>query len=120
MASRRLLGRVVELLELYNLFFFQLLKSAQNIRNRVGFAQTGLMNRNLGASFLAPVPELGLFHVTPRQPYLGRCGQMRKYPLHPIFGLLFLALLLATGMPVRSADPTELQRDAVAKIDAFV
>jgi CHAT domain-containing protein len=34
--------------------------------------------------------------------------------------LLLLAALLVTGMQVQAGDPVELQRDAVAKIDAFV
>lgn len=45
---------------------------------------------------------------------------MRKHSCHPILRLLLFAALLVIGMPARAADPAELQRDAVAKIDAFV
>jgi tetratricopeptide (TPR) repeat protein len=45
---------------------------------------------------------------------------MRKEPCHSILRLLLLAALLVTSIPARAADPAELQRDAVAKIDAFV
>lgn len=45
---------------------------------------------------------------------------MGKRPCHRILGFLLLAALLATGTPGWAADPAELQRDAIAKIDAFV
>ena len=45
---------------------------------------------------------------------------MGKRSCHRTLGFLLLAALLATGTPARAADPTVLQRDAIAKIDAFV
>ena len=61
-----------------------------------------------------------LFRDILHQPYLQRSSRRRSQRCHLILYRLVLGVLLATGMPVRAADPTELQRGAVEKIDAVV
>ena len=45
---------------------------------------------------------------------------MGKLLCHRALAVLLLAALLATGTSLEAADPSALQRDAIAKIDAFV
>jgi CHAT domain-containing protein len=61
-----------------------------------------------------------LFPDRPRQHYLYRSRQITNHPWHAMPHLLLLAALFTAAAPIRATDPGELQRNAVAKIDAFI